>query len=68
MRDMNCSDAHRNNHLYLPEHVIHGMLGSFDCMHIGWYNCLVAWQFEFQGDKKEPTIVLEAISNYTPWI
>ena len=38
-----------------------GMLGSLDCSHSPWKNCPVAWQQSFQGAKKTPTVVLEAI-------
>lgn len=44
-----------------------GMLGSLDCSHSPWKNCPVAWQQSFQGAKKIPTIVLEAISDQHLW-
>ena len=37
-------------------------------MHIGWKNCPVAWQGQFQGKEKVPTIVLEAVADYNLWI
>jgi hypothetical protein len=67
-RCMNRSDAHRVTALHLSHHGVDGMLGSLDCMHVGWKNCPVAWQGAFQGKEKSPTIVLEAVSDYNLWI
>jgi Plant transposon protein len=50
--------------LHLQQHGVDGMLGSLDCMHVGWKNCPVAWQGAFQGKEKAPTIVLEAVADY----
>jgi hypothetical protein len=43
---------------------IDGMALSLDCCHIGWKNCPVAWQGQFEGKEGEPTIVLEAAVNH----
>ena len=50
-------------------HKIPGMLGSIDCMHWEWKNCPKEWQGQFhRGDKKYPTIMLEAVASYDLWI
>lgn len=59
-------------HLYEKHKELHGfpgMLGSIDCMHWEWENCLVAWQGQFhRGDHSHPTIMLEAVASYDLWI
>ena len=46
-----------------------GMLGSIDCMHWEWKNCLVAWKGQFtRGDHGTPTIMLEAVASQDLWI
>ncbi|GKB34210.1 transcription elongation factor SPT6 [Tanacetum coccineum] len=54
--------------LYTAHNNIHGfpgMLGSIDCMHWEWRNCPKAWHGQFaRGDKKYPTILLEAVASY----
>nr|GEY49371.1 hypothetical protein [Tanacetum cinerariifolium] len=51
---------------------VHGfsrMLGSIDCMHWEWKNCPVSWQGQYgMGDKKYPTIMLEAVASQDLWI
>ncbi|GJW99996.1 ALP1-like protein isoform X1 [Tanacetum coccineum] len=58
--------------LYTAHNNIHGfpgMLGSIDCMHWEWRNCPKAWHGQFgRGDKKYPTILLEAVASYDLWI
>ncbi|GKD58486.1 ALP1-like protein [Tanacetum coccineum] len=45
------------------------MLGSIDCMHWEWKNCPVSWQGQYDmGDKKYPTIMLEAVASQDLWI
>jgi hypothetical protein len=45
-----------------------GMLGSIDCTHWSWKNCPAAWHGQFKGYKKDPTIVLEAVTDHETWI
>ncbi|GKB92945.1 ALP1-like protein [Tanacetum coccineum] len=58
--------------LYTAHNNIHGfpgMLESIDCMHWEWRNCPKAWHGQFgRGDKKYPTILLEAVASYDLWI
>ena len=53
--------------LHKAIHRIDGMLGSLDCMHTVWKNCPVAWQASYKGQKKVPTLVLEAACDYHMW-
>jgi hypothetical protein len=61
---MNRSDAKRLSNLHEYHHGIPGMIGSLDCMHVFWKNCPVGWQGAYQGAKKAPTIILEAVADY----
>ncbi|GKB18651.1 transcription elongation factor SPT6 [Tanacetum coccineum] len=58
--------------LYTTHNNIHGfsgMLGSTDCMHWEWKNYPKSWHGQFaRGDKKYPTIMLEAVASYDLWI
>nr|GEX92940.1 protein ALP1-like [Tanacetum cinerariifolium] len=45
------------------------MLGSIDFMHWEWKNCPVSWQEKYgRGDKKNITIMLEAVASHDLWI
>ena len=68
LRQMNRADAHRISSMHEDHHGICGMVGSIDCMHVGWRCCPTAWQGTFQGAKKKRTIVLEAFADYSLWI
>ncbi|XP_071709184.1 uncharacterized protein [Rutidosis leptorrhynchoides] len=62
-------DVRRLHAKYLEMHGCPGMLGSLDCMHWPWKNCLVAWQGHYhRGDHEGPTIMLEAVASYDMWI
>ncbi|GJR45714.1 gypsy type transposase [Tanacetum coccineum] len=55
--------AHNNIHGFL------GMLESIDCMLWEWKNYPKSWHGQFaRGDKKYPTIMLEAVASYDLWI
>ena len=41
-----------------------GMLGSLDCMHWAWKNCLAAYHGMYTGHVHKPTIVLKAVASY----
>lgn len=47
---------------------IPGMLGSTDCMHWYWDMCPVAYQGQYSGKSKKPSLVLEAIAWYDLWV
>uniref|UniRef100_A0A0D3DF30 DDE Tnp4 domain-containing protein n=1 Tax=Brassica oleracea var. oleracea TaxID=109376 RepID=A0A0D3DF30_BRAOL len=45
-----------------------GMIGSIDCMHWEWKNCMTAWKGMYSRGTGKPTIVLEAVVSYDLWI
>jgi hypothetical protein len=63
-RPMTRSDAKNVCQLHKEQHGIDGMIGLLDCMHVYWKNCPVAWQGQYQGKEKYPTLVLEAMCDY----
>lgn len=44
------------------------MLGLIDCTHWTWKNCPTAWQGQFIGKGKQPTLVLEIVASKDLWI
>jgi hypothetical protein len=68
LRSMSRADAKSVSQIHLERHGVAGMIGSLDCMHIGWKNCPVAWQGQYCGSKGKPTLVLEAFADYNLWI
>ncbi|XP_020156970.1 uncharacterized protein [Aegilops tauschii subsp. strangulata] len=44
-----------------------GLLGSLDCIHWKWKNCLKPLQGQYQGHVKKPTIILEAVALHDTW-
>ena len=67
LRTFTRADAMRVSALHEEQHGVPGMVGSLDCMHVGWKNCPVAWQGQEQGKEKHPTIVLEAMCDFNLW-
>ncbi|XP_026416855.1 uncharacterized protein LOC113312306 [Papaver somniferum] len=45
-----------------------GMLGSLDCVHWVWHECLYAWQGQYKGYYIKPIVVLEVAASYDCWI
>uniref|UniRef100_A0A0D3BI12 DDE Tnp4 domain-containing protein n=1 Tax=Brassica oleracea var. oleracea TaxID=109376 RepID=A0A0D3BI12_BRAOL len=44
------------------------MIGSIDCMHWEWKNCLTAWKGQYSRGSGKPTIFLEAVASFDLWI
>nr|GEV36389.1 hypothetical protein [Tanacetum cinerariifolium] len=58
LRKPKSEDVHNNVHGFSK------MLGSIDCMHWEWKKCPMSWQGQYgRGDKKYPTIMLEAVAS-----
>ena len=68
LRTMTREDAVRICELHLREFGVAGCLGCLDCMHVYWRTCPVAWQGQYKGKEEAPSIVLEAVADYTTWI
>jgi Plant transposon protein len=68
LRMMTKSDAMRVSHMHYIEFGVRGCVGCIDCMHIFWKNCPVAWQGQYQGKDGSPSIILEAVADYSTWI
>ncbi|XP_057545937.1 uncharacterized protein LOC130824930 [Amaranthus tricolor] len=44
------------------------MIGSVDCKHWEWKNCLAAWKGQYQGRGGVSTLILEAVADHELWI
>ncbi|CAL2228975.1 unnamed protein product [Prunus armeniaca] len=44
------------------------MIGSIDCMHWQWKNCLTAWQGDYGNRKRQKNIILEAVARFDTWV
>jgi len=64
---MTKSDARKVGELHEQEFGVPGVMGCLDCMHVHWKNCPAAWQGQHKGAKEQPSMVLEAISDYNLW-
>ncbi|GJR94377.1 ALP1-like protein [Tanacetum coccineum] len=54
---------HEDSHGFLR------MLRNIDCMHWEWRNYPISWQGQYgRGDRKYPTIMLEAVASHDLWI
>ncbi|XP_071714696.1 protein ANTAGONIST OF LIKE HETEROCHROMATIN PROTEIN 1-like [Rutidosis leptorrhynchoides] len=69
LRKPTADDIARLYNFHAQKYGLPGMLGSIDCMHWEWKNCHVAWQRQYtRGDKKGPSIMLEAVASQDLWI
>jgi hypothetical protein len=64
LRPMSRADARQISAVHEEQHGVQGMVGSLDCMHVGWKNCPVAWQGQTAGKEEKATIVLEAMCDH----
>ena len=67
LRSYSRDDARRVTKMHHEQHGAPGLLGSLDCMHVGWRLCPFAWQGAYSGAKGKPTIILEAVIDYNLW-
>jgi Plant transposon protein len=65
---MNRADAKRVVELHNHHHGVSKLIGSLDCMHIGWKNCPLAWHGQFKGKSEAPTIVFEPYCDFNLWV
>ena len=63
-RAMNRNDAMKASQAYFEYHGVRGQIGCLDCMHVAWRLCPYAWQGQYKGAKKKPTIILEAFCDH----
>ncbi|GJR20683.1 reverse transcriptase domain-containing protein [Tanacetum coccineum] len=69
LRKPTLEDVEKIYNQHLTRHGFPGILGSIDCMHWEWKQCPVSWQGQYgRGDKKYPTIMLEAVASQDLWI
>jgi Plant transposon protein len=68
LREMSKSDAMRVSSMHQSEFGVRGCIGCLDCMHVYWKNCPVAWKGQYEGKEGSPTIILEAVADYSLWI
>ncbi|XP_076946927.1 uncharacterized protein LOC143618716 [Bidens hawaiensis] len=62
-------DIQRMYMVHGEKHGFPGMLGSLDCMHVGWAMCPTSWRGRFhRGDHPGPTIIFEAAASQDLWI
>jgi hypothetical protein len=54
--------------MHAKEFGVRGCIGCLDCMHVYWKNCPTSWKGQYEGKDGCPSIVLEAVADYTTWI
>jgi Plant transposon protein len=65
---MNGADTLRVVVLQNQQLGVNGLIGSLNCMHIGWKNCPLVWHGQLKRKEKAPTIIFEDYSDYNLWI
>ncbi|XP_047942593.1 uncharacterized protein LOC125189351 [Salvia hispanica] len=70
---LRCPTADVCQSLMRMHETVHGfprMLGSINCMHWQWKNCLTGWRGQFTSGYKgsHPTMILEAVADHRLWI
>ncbi|GJS10876.1 ALP1-like protein [Tanacetum coccineum] len=69
LRKPTLEDVENIYNKHLTTHGFPGMLGSIDCMHWEWKKCPIFMAGPIgRGDKKYPTIMLEAVASQDLWI
>jgi Plant transposon protein len=68
LRGMSKSDAMQVSNMHYHEFGVRGCIGALDCMHVWWKNCPVAWKGQYEGKSSQPSIILEAVADYSTWI
>lgn len=68
LRDMTPVDMKRVTDLHQEKHDVPGMPGSIDCTHFFLKNCPMGWQNHYIGKEKKPTIMMEAVADYSLWL
>jgi hypothetical protein len=68
LREVSKSDAMRVSAMHAKEFGVRGCIGCLDCMHVYWKNCPTSWKGQYEGKDGCPSIVLEAVADYTTWI
>lgn len=68
LRSMTKADAMRVSAMHEQEFGVAGCLGCLDCMHVFWRCCPMAWQGQYKGKEKHPSLVLEGLADYSCWL
>jgi Plant transposon protein len=65
LRRMSKADAMMVSNMHCHNFGVRGCIGCLDCMHVTWKNCLVAWKGQHKDKDGVPTIILEAVADYS---
>jgi Plant transposon protein len=68
LREASKSDAMNVSAMHAEEFGVRGCIGCLDCMHVYWKNCPSSWKGQYEGKEGCPSIVLEAVADYSTWI